>query len=404
MVAVKRRRYLITIGTGMLAGCNTTFQATPTSTPNPTRAPAGVDLPVARDALVRGAPKNSIPAITDPAFGDDWSGLEFTVSDPHSGMSTEIAPRLTDDDTVIGIQRNGEARAYPLRLLNWHEVVNDEFAGPLLVTYCPLCGSGVTAVRTVNDTETTFGVSGWLWRSNLVLFDRRTESLWSQLLATAIRGPETGATLSLVPSALTTWATWRERYPDTSVLLPPPRSTTILGTTTRNYTFSPYSGYDETTAIPGRDGFDDDRLHPKTRVVGVTHGGVARAYPLPEVAAAGVINDRVGGLPVVVAIDADGRLTAYERRIDGEPVRFRAADAPDTGDEAADGVTHLRGANSRWDTVTGTAVGGALEGRTLGRANDRSPMFWFSWLDYRPATSIYRARATTATTPSATQR
>ncbi|MFB6177938.1 MAG: DUF3179 domain-containing (seleno)protein, partial [Halobaculum sp.] len=140
---------------------------------------AGVDLPVPRSKLSRGAPKDAIPAIVDPVFGEDWSGLEIEVPNGYTGTTSIKEPRLTPKDTVIGVERDGEARAYPLRILNWHEVTNDDFGGPLLVTFCPLCGSGVTANRLLDGEETQFGVSGFLFNSDLVMYDELTGSLWS---------------------------------------------------------------------------------------------------------------------------------------------------------------------------------------------------------------------------------
>ncbi len=201
--------------------------ATPASVSGPVETVAGVDLPVPRELLGRGAPENAIPAITEPAFGDDWSGVEIEVREQVSNEIVTKEPRLRPDDRVIGVERDGEARAYPLRVLNWHEIVNDDFGGPLLVTFCPLCDSGVTAVRTVGDEQTTFGVSGLLWNSDLVMYDAATDSRWSQIAATAIRGARTGHRLELVPSEITTLGDWRTAHPDTQVLLPPPTSKTI---------------------------------------------------------------------------------------------------------------------------------------------------------------------------------
>jgi hypothetical protein len=310
-------------------------------------------------------PQDGIPAITDPAFADDWSDADAT---------------LEDDERVVGVARGGEARAYPLGILDWHEVVNDSFGGPLLVTFCPLCGSGVTAVRRVDGEETRFGVSGKLWRNDLVMYDAKTGSLWSQILATAIRGEETGTTLDLVPSTLTTWGAWREAHPGTSVLLPPPASGTVQGDVSRNYETDPYAGYEDDRRIGiSTEEFDDDRLHPKAQVVGVASDGVARAYPFQRVSeGGGVVNDRVGDLPVVVSVDAADGLVAYDRRVDGETLSFRA-----------DGERHLAAGGWRWERTTGRAVDGPHEGTTLTRANGRSQMFWFAWLDFHPDTEVY---------------
>jgi len=166
------------------------------------------------------------------------------------------------DDTapIVGIERAGEARAYPLSTLRY-EIVNDSFDVPVLVTYCPLCSSGLTAIRRVDGRETVFGNTSHTWTPpgaagqaaieedrvfgissrgrlpqteptndpNLVMFDEQTGSYWSQLLAQAICGPETGQTLTLIPSTVTEWAAWRADHPETSVLLPPPESEVMRG-------------------------------------------------------------------------------------------------------------------------------------------------------------------------------
>jgi len=377
---MRRRHYLSALGAGALAataGCLGVLEPDPVEgnstdpvpNANVTTRSADIgtltdaDLPLADSDLQRGAPKDSIPAITDPVFGADWSAVKWT---------------LAADDQVIGVAVAGVARAYPLPVLNYHEVVNDDFGGPLLVSFCPLCGSGVTAQRRVDGRETTFGVSGLLWHSDLVMYDTLTDSLWSQVLGKAVRGPMTGTALSLRPSTLTTWGEWREEHPDTQVLLPPPSSETVEGEVSRNYDSDPYPEYDDSERIGiGYGGEYDGRLHPKAEVVGVATDETARAYPLSAVEAAGVVNDTVGDLPVVVAATADGTLVAYERRVDSEVVTFER-----------DGEA-LVGAGSEWGLLSGTARDGPHEGASLRHANDRSPMFWFAWADFFPESEIY---------------
>jgi hypothetical protein len=402
---MKRRHYLAGLGVGGLAGLAgcTSFGATggddsgdggrtggseppetgsvatdvPDSDPDTVN---GVEVPVPDSDLRRGAAKDAIPAIVDPEFAEDWSDLEVDVNSGFGGGSTS-QPRLSDSHRVIAVERGGEARAYPLRVLNWHEIVNDDFGGPLLVTYCPLCGSGVTAVREVDGEETVFGVSGLLFRNALVMYDERTESLWSQIAAASIQGEKVGTALELVPSALTTWREFKEQYPDGVVLRPPPDSSTVTGrNSTRDYNRNPYAGYASTEQIGIGGSFDDDRLHPKTMVVGVEHGGVSRAYPLEPVRQAGVVNDEVGGLPVVVAATESGTLVAYVRRIDGETLTFARESE---GFLAADG--------SRWRLVSGRAVDGPHEGARLQQANTVAQEFYFSWVNFHPETEIWSA-------------
>jgi hypothetical protein len=323
-------------------------------------------LPVPRTELRHLLPRDYIPAIVAPAFARDWRGLT-----PDAGATAT----LPTDAAVIGVERGGRARAYPLRILDHH----DSFGGPIAVTYCVLCGSGVVVERRVAGAATVFGVSGTLWRSDLVMYDRASDSLWSQLAATAIRGPRTGDRLRILPSTLTTWGEWRRTHPDTRVLLPPPASGTIPGWD-RSFDYAtPKYDYGGETQLVGFDSHDGT-LHPKTLVVSVTADGVTRAYPFPVVSEDhdGVIHDRVGSLPVVVATAPDGALVAYDRWVDGEVRRFRAHDAD-----------HLVAGGSRWARTTGTASDGPHAGRTLRRANDLPPMFWLGWSKFNPDGEVY---------------
>jgi hypothetical protein len=389
---MNRRKFLVALaaGTSGLAGClgdgaggNGTGTTGTSAAGSTATGTTDADLPIPKSELSRGAAKNAIPAITDPAFDSDWSDLSIQVT--NYGSTETIKPRLEDDDEVIGVERDGSARAYPLRVLDWHEIVNDDLGGPLLVTYCPLCGSGMTAVRKADGETTVFGVSGYLYQSDLVMYDEATDSLWSQIMATAIRGDLTGETLTLVPSTITTWGSWTDDHPDTEVLLPPPESGTIVESSPRDYTRSPYGGYGDSRQIGiGNNTYDDDRLHPKATVIGITDGSAATAYPLDAVSDDGVVNDTVGSLPVVVTVGSDDSLHAYERSVDGETLTFDA-----------DGDSHMTAGGSRWKRSSGEAVSGSHEGTTLTRANDRSSMFFFAWKDFNEDTTVYGQSTTT---------
>lgn len=398
---MERRRYLGWLATGTLAGltgCGGGLSS-PAGSPNPTPASvdtaspstpgvaaAAIELPVPKHHLELAGFKDSIPAITEPSFADDWSDVRLRLQrrDLSPSFEFEFEPRLTPETPVIGVARRGTARAYPLGVLNWFEVVNDTFprAGdgePVLVTYCPLCRTGLTADRRVQGEETEFGVSGLLYRDNLVLYDQVTSSLWSQVRAQAIRGPMTGTHLSLLPSTLTTWDEWRADYPDTQVLVPPPISKTVAGEVVRDVTKSPYGDYANVSRIgvgPGQ--VADDRLHPKAIVIGVRAGGVVRAYPLQAVRkAGGVVNDVVGDKPVVVAAAAE-TLVAYDRRVAGQVRTFEPVDS-----------NHMMAAGSRWTIPTGRAVDGPLQGRELTTASAVSAMFWFAWSQFNPDTELW---------------
>ena len=382
---VTRRRLLAgaTLGAATLAGCvKVGYVGSSTD-----RFPG--DLPVPESALVRGTPRDAIPAITEPAFGPDWSDVSLEARTVDFGVR-RIEPRLAPFDRVVGVVEGGRARAYPLRVLGWHEVVNEAFGGPLVVTYCPLCGSAVVARGRVAGTERTFGVTGLLWKDNLVMYDAESDSLWSQVAATAIRGPLTGVELELVHSTLARWDEWRAEHPDTEVLLPPPLSGTVVGrgyAAVRDYTFDPYGAYEanDQVGFGGLRGEErppaDDRLPAKAEVLGLVRSDDAKAYPRPAVEREAVLNDRVGGTPVLVAVTPGGSLVAYERTVDGRVLTFRA------GTENEGGT--MRAGGSHWRVASGEALDGPHAGTTLSRANDRPPMFWFSWVDFRPDTAVY---------------
>jgi hypothetical protein len=398
---VHRRRYLAALGTlavGGVAGCSALGDADDaadgpeatgtegtTAAPRTTARPPAdpISIPVEESELDRAAPRDAIPAITDPVFGDDWSGVEYEIQ-RDSGAVTE-RPRLSFEDEVLGVIRDGRARAYPLKLLDWHEVVNDEFGGPLAVTYCPVCDSGLVAERVVDGEPTTFGVSGYLYRANLVMYDDATDSLWSQLAATAIRGPAAGTELSLYPSTVTSWGRWQAENGDTEVLLPPPISDTVLGGVRYDYDLDLYGRkrriaerYPDYGPLGSLE-WTDERLRRRTPVLGVAHGDEAVAYPARAVAAEGPIEDRVGGRPIVVASGPDDSLVAYDRRVDGETLSFADAQRD----------WHLAAGGSTWQVVDGEAADGPHAGERLTRVDGARQLYWAAWLQFNPETTVF---------------
>jgi hypothetical protein len=358
---------------------------TPTPSTDPSVEPSGgpqvptdIDLPVPRSELERAAPRDGIPAIVDPVFGSSWADTDHEIA-----TETYTDPSLSPDDRVIGLSRDGLTRAYPLKLLRRHEVVNDTLDVPLLVSYCPICDSGLVAHRRVEGTTYTFGVSGFLFHANLVLYDQETDSLWSQLLSQAIRGPETGRKLPLTVSTITTWETWQAEQPETTVLLPPPASNTVVGPVSLNYDLNPYEDHQTIAERYPEYGplgdleWSDTRLQRRTTVLGVAQGDEAVAYPKREVRSHGPINDTVGGRPVVVAAAGD-TLVAYDRRVAGETLTF---------ERGTEGL--LRAGGSRWRPLDGVAVDGPHEGRKLTAVAGAVQVFWAAWLKFHPETTVY---------------
>jgi hypothetical protein len=172
---------------------------------------------------------------------------------------------------------------------------------PVVVTYCPLCGSGVVFSATVEGRALTFGVSGLLYNSDVLLYDRQTESLWSQLKSQAVTGPMIGKRLSMLAAEHTTWRDWRARNPDTQVL-------SFETGFERDYSRDPYAGYDRNPAILFPVSRNDRRFGPKEWVVGVVVDGHAKAYPFSELArTSGRVEDTIGGRRVTVLFDSEHR-------------------------------------------------------------------------------------------------
>jgi len=245
-----------------------------------------------------GPPRDGIPAIDRPTF-----------------VSAAQAP-LSDTDRVLGVTIDGIARAYPVRILNWHEVVNDRFgARAVAVTYCPLCGTGVAFDAQVVGATLRFGVSGLLYNSDVLLFDRASASLWSQLTQTAISGPRKGQRLQTLPMSHTSWADWRARHPTTTVLS---EDTGFA----RDYGRDPYAGYDKVQQLMFDVQHRDDRLPLKEWVIGVQVGQTFKAYPfaalVQRVDAQGVLRDTVAGQALQIRFDAQHQ-TAQAFGAQGQP-------------------------------------------------------------------------------------
>ncbi|MEM6847678.1 MAG: DUF3179 domain-containing protein [Pseudomonadota bacterium] len=223
------------------------------------------------------------------------------------------ADYLLDTDLVFGVAINGDARAYPLRIMGWHEMFNEVIGGvPLALAYCTLCGSGILFETDVDgrDAPFVFGSSGFLYRSNKLMFDRETHTLWNQFTGKPVIGELVGSGIALKqrPVVITTWAKWKADNPNTKVLAlnTGHRRDYGSGVVYKDYFASPDLMFPTAT--------DPARLAPKDYVFGIRDVGASKAWPLAAFAAEPVINDRVGGLNVVLMGDPDGRtVRAYER-------------------------------------------------------------------------------------------
>lgn len=320
-----------------------------------------------------GPARDGIPALVDPpmqaAARIDW---------------------LADDAPVIVVAVGGESRAYPIEILVWHEIVNDNLGGvPVAVTFCPLCNAALVFDRRVDGQVLEFGTTGWLRKSDLLMYDRSSFSWWQQLTGSAIIGAFTGQRLDELPAQIVGFGSFRSRHPEGLVLS---RRTGYW----RDYGKNPYVGYDSIQGNPLLPGKDDPRLRPMQRVLVVRNDRWARLYPLDAIGKQDPINDRAHGLDILVVATGSVRsvldreriersrrhpaAAAFERRLDGRELNFTRIE-----DQIRDRET-----GSNWD-LFGCAESGPLAGRCL-RPLPGGVHFAFAWLAFHPDSEIWVAR------------
>jgi hypothetical protein len=318
-------------------------------------------------------PRDRIPAIDAPSYvsigeADAWLGSQ---------------------EPVILVEIEGQARAYPLQILTWHEIVNDTLSEvPIAVTFCPLCNTAIGFERRVGDQLLSFGTTGRLRFSNLIMYDRQTESWWQQATGEAIVGQYTGHVLRALPASIIGWETYKASYPEGDVLS---RDTGH----SRPYGENPYPGYDDVNQPPFLyDGPPTPgELLPMARVATIDLDGEAVAYPYEVLEEVRVINDVVGKTPVIVmwepgtasALDtniiAEGRdvgaVNTFSRELEGRVLTFHL-----DKERVIDQET-----GSTWN-VFGEAVDGPLQGSELDPVVHINH-FWFSWAAFKPETRVY---------------
>jgi len=301
-----------------------------------------------------GPPKDGIPSIDNPVF-----------------TNVENSHFMSDSDTVIGLNINGEAKAYPIFILVWHEIVNDYVGGtPVSVTYCPLCYTNQVFERVIDGQEVEFGTSGKLYNSNLLMYDRFTESYWSQALGMAVKGELTGFQLNLVPFDVITWGDWKKLHPETLVL------TTDTGHI-RSYATDPYGSYYTEPRIMFPVEHSDDRMHPKEIILGFNQDSIYKAYKQNDVESNIIINDSIGETPVMLVSLFSQNSRAFERTLNDQVLDFVHVD-----DKIIDTLT-----NSEWN-YDGLSISGEYAGKQLERM-PMEPGFWFSWIAFHPETLVF---------------
>ena len=320
-----------------------------------------------------GPPRDGIPPLDNPSFTTPEDASKW----------------LGDQEPVIAFELNGDARAYPLQILMWHEIVNDVVGGvPVSATFCPLCNAAIVFDRHLDGVVYDFGTSGKLRKSDLIMWDRQTESWWQQFTGAGIVGELAGKKLTILPASIISFSDFRAASPDGNVLS---RDTGFA----RPYGQNPYVGYDRADEPPFLFRGDlDGRLLPKERVATVSIGEVDAAFPFSILEEEGVVNYTVNGEDLVVFFKSGtvsalnqssirasrdvGATGLFEGQVDGRKLTFRA-----DGDRFLDNET-----GSVWN-ILGQAVEGLLTGTVLAPVVHANH-FWFAWGAFKPDTLIYQ--------------
>ena len=378
------------------------------------------------EVLSGGPPPQGIPAL---GFSGDWQGAASATNQPEFVSQEEAASWLGKNEPVIVLVINGEAKAYPLQILTWHEIANDTVGGvPVAVTFCPLCNSALAFDRRIPLTttqqaevtslnadaqftmldenfleayfeqegpiiedlkglEVTFGVSGMLYNSNMLMFDTHTSTLWSQLLGDAVVGTLNKVSLLRLPAQVVGFAEFRKAFPNSSVLS---HNTGFR----RDYGRNPYVGYDDVNspAFLFR-GVVDGRLVPKERIISIDRGEDVAAYPFTVLSETRVVNDSVNGESIVL-FWAEGTNSALDssRIANGQDVGAVGVFSRDIADKTLtfmwDGETFIdEETGSTWNLL-GNAVSGELAGQSL-KPIVHDNTLWFAWAAFKPETRIF---------------
>jgi hypothetical protein len=325
------------------------------------------------EILSGGPPKDGIPAVDNPQF------ISVAEADEFLG---ELEP-------IVFFKVGDDARAYPLQVLTWHEIVNDVVGGkPVTITFCPLCNTAIAFSRDFEGQVLDFGTTGRLRFSNLIMYDRQTETWWQQATGQGIAGEHTGEQLTFLPASIIGWEEFKQNFPDGQVLS---RDTGFR----RDYGRNPYAGYDNINNSPFlfRGPETPGVLPAMARVLTVELDGEAVAYPYEALQEQAAINDTIAGSEVVIfwqpgtasALDAGviaqgedvGAGVSFSRVVDGHVLTFSF-----DGEKIVDDQT-----GSEWD-VFGQAISGELEGTQLEPVVSVNH-FWFSWAAFKPDTRVY---------------
>jgi uncharacterized protein DUF3179 len=353
----------IGITTGLLSPYSNTDNAPTTSNSGSTTTTLSAQEEeksvVPLDQIVSGGPPpDGIPSIDNPKFTSVKEADEI----------------LEDSELVVGLNVNGDIRAYPLQILVWHEIVNDDVGGvPVALTYCPLCFTNQVFNRTLEDGNVVeFGTSGKLYNSNLVMYDRASNSLWSQALAQGIVGKYAGVNLQRIPFDVANWKEWKQLYPESKVLSRDTGSS-------RPYGADPYGDYYTNSEVLFPISNQDNRLRLKEIVIGLENNGQNKAYRLQDIEHNKIINDKISNNPIVLMSSFPFIVRAFDPIVDGQALQFKFNPYNNSFLDLQTG--------SEWN-IEGIAVEGELKGRELIRL-PYDEGFWFEWVAFHPETELY---------------
>ncbi|PKD43090.1 DUF3179 domain-containing protein [Rhodohalobacter barkolensis] len=309
-----------------------------------------------------GSGKDGIPSIENPNYS--------SINDIHF---------LRDEDLVSGIKVGNEIIAHPNIIMFYHEIVNDVINDiSITFSYCPLTGSAIAFESLVNGKSTTFGVSGLIHKNNLILYDRLTDSYWSQMISEGINGEHRGTSLATVKVVEMTWKAWKEAFPDSKVLN---RNTGFTRDYTKYLYGEDYMTDNKRILFPVHN--EDIRLEPKTLVHGIRTFSNAKAYPISGFSESiQVINDNLGQMEIVVAGSSSLHFTAsFERKTnDDQLLEFEAV-------KNSFPIVMKDQENNTWN-IFGEAVSGDRKGEKLTPTNGYNA-YWFAWADFFPGTEIH---------------
>jgi hypothetical protein len=319
-----------------------------------------------------GLPKNIVPLNEIVSGGPPQDGIP-SIDNPKFVSVSEADKFLQDADQVVGLNVNGDIRAYPLQILVWHEIVNDNVGGtPVAVTYCPLCFTNQVFNRTVDGQTVEFGISGKLYNTNLVMYDRNSNSLWSQALGQAIVGKQAGLKLDRIPFDVAFWREWKQLYPDTNVLSRDTGSN-------RPYGADPYGSYYSNNDLFFPVSNKDDRLELKEIIVGLENGGQFKAYKLQQIQDTRVINDRIGDKSLALFSLYPFMVRVFDSTLDGQKLEFQYNKNSSNIKDKQTG--------SEWN-FDGIGTAGPMKGKNLLRL-PYDEGFWFEWVAFHPKTALY---------------